>query len=563
MTGSCLASRGRRLLIFSALASMGLAWFSEPGRQASAADSPVGNPALRDIVASGRLADLRWPNFSDYKISVLKFYEPAGFAPAWVREAAPSPQALSMIDLFKNAWKKGLEPEDYDASRWDGRLQGLQAAGTDPAPFDVALTVCTMRLVSDLRIGRINPKHFQFDLSVEHKKYDLAQFLRDRLLPASDIPALLHSVEPPFAGYRRTEAALARYVELARRDDPEELLAPATPVKPGQTYRGAPRLNRLLRTVGDLPPDAAVPADPELYDGALVEAVKHFQRRHGLADDGRLGPDTLKQLNVPLADRVRQLQLSLERWRWLPTQFSSPPIIVNVPDFRLRALDENYKVALEMRVVVGRAMRTQTPVFSRDMTYLVLRPYWNVPQSILRSEIVPAIQRNRDYIANKGYEVTTHSGTVVTSGPISDDVLSQLKAGKLAVRQMPGPNNALGLVKLMFPNEYNVYLHSTPAPELFSRIRRDFSHGCIRVERPAELATWVLRDNSGWTLERVQQGMQTGPDNVTVRLARRVPVFIVYATALAHENDEVHFYDDIYGHDATLAQALARGYPYP
>jgi len=229
----------------------------------------------------------------------------------------------------------------------------------------------------------------------------------------------------------------------------------------------------------------------------------------------------------------------------------------------LRALDDANKISLNMRVVVGKAMRTQTPVFSRDMTYVILRPYWNVPPSILRGEIVPAIQRDRNYVANKRYEVTTHDGNVVTDGAISDEVLAQLKAGKLAVRQKPGPANALGLVKLMFPNEYNVYLHSTPAPELFSRTRRDFSHGCIRVEQPAELATWALRNNPGWPLERVKESMTAGKDNVTVRLNQAIPVFIVYGTALALENGEVHFYNDIYGHDAALSQVLAKGYPYP
>jgi murein L,D-transpeptidase YcbB/YkuD len=197
------------------------------------------------------------------------------------------------------------------------------------------------------------------------------------------------------------------------------------------------------------------------------------------------------------------------------------------------------------------------------MTYVVLRPYWNVPPSILRGEIVRSIQRDRNYVANKRYEVTTKDGTVVTSGMISDDVLSDLKAGKLAVRQKPGPTNALGLVKLMFPNEFNVYLHSTPAPELFSRTRRDFSHGCIRVEKPAELTAWVLRNDSDWSVSRVKQAMEHGNNNVTVTLNQRVPVFIVYATALAYENGEVHFYDDIYGHDAKLVKALAKGYPYP
>ena len=518
---------------------------------------------VQELVAAGKLADLRWPDFSDYKTAVASFYEQTGYEPAWIDSSKPSAQAMSLIAAFRNASTKGLEPEDYDASRWDSRLSGLNGSATNIARADVTLTVCAMRLISNLHIGRINPQHFKFGLDVEHKKYDLAHFLHDRVLTSSDVPAVLSSVEPPFAGYRRTEAALARYEDLASRDNGGELPVPPEPVEPGQTYAGVSRLTNLLLLVGDLPAGAKPSSDSQLYEGTLVEAVKHFQRRHGLADDGRLGKDTIKQLNVPLSGRVRQLQLALERWRWLPSEFSAPPIIVNIPDFRLRALDDNNKIALEMRVVVGKSMRTQTPVFSRDMTFVVLRPYWNVPPSILRGEIVRSIERDRNYIANKRYEVTTSGGDVVTSGAISDDVLAQLKAGKLAVRQKPGPANALGLVKLMFPNEFNVYLHSTPAPELFSRTRRDFSHGCIRVEKPAELAAWALRNNSGWTIERVKQSMEGNKDNISVTLNRKVPVFIVYATALAYENDEVHFYDDIYGHDLKLDQALAKGYPYP
>jgi L,D-transpeptidase YcbB len=519
---------------------------------------------IQNLIASGNLDGMRWPNFSDYRTWLQKFYEPTGYASAWVQGSHPVPQATALIEIFRVAGKKGLDPEAYDTSRWEERIRALQDSSNGPAVarFDVALTVCTMRYVSDLRIGRINPQHFKFGLNAEQKRYDLAQFVRDRVMTAANLQAVLDEAEPPFAGYRRTEQALARYIELARTDDREKLPAVTKPIDPNQPYAGVPRLTRFLRLVGDLP-DTTSPNDTHTYGGPLVDAVKRFQQRHGLDADGRLGATTIKQLNVPLQDRVLQLQLTLERWRWLPAEFSAPPIIVNIPDFRLRALDENNNVVMDMRVVVGKAMRTQTPVFTRDMTYVVLRPYWNVPPSILRGEIVPAIQRDRGYIARKNYEVTTPDGKVVTSGNVSDDVLEQLRLGKLAVRQKPGPSNALGLVKLIFPNEHNVYLHSTPSQTLFSRSRRDFSHGCIRVEKPAELAAWALRNNLDWTLERVQQGMQGGSDDVTVNLVKRVPVFIVYGTALAYENGEVHFSDDIYGHDAKLAVALAKGYPYP
>jgi murein L,D-transpeptidase YcbB/YkuD len=527
--------------------------------------SAAQQPDIQNLITSETMEGMRWPNFIDYRPWLQKFYEPTGYAPAWVQSSQPIPQALSLIAFFKDAGKKGLDPEAYDASRWDERIRALQGSPNSlpVARFDVALTVCAMRYISDLRIGRINPQHFKFGLTVEQKKYDLAQFLRDRVLTTPNPQAALDEMEPPFAGYRRTEQALARYIELASADDGEKLPEVTKPIDPGQSYAGVPRLTRFLRLVGDLPADATPSSDPQIYGGPLVGAVKSFQRRHGLDADGRLGPGTIKQLNVSLRDRVLQLQLTLERWRWLPAEFSAPPIIVNIPDFRLRALDENNNVVLDMRVVVGKAMRTQTPVFNRDMTYVVLRPYWNVPPSILRSEIVPAIQRDRGYIARKNYEVATYDGKVVTSGNISDDVLAQLKAGKLMVRQKPGSTNALGLVKLIFPNEHNVYLHSTPSQALFSRSRRDFSHGCIRVEKPAELAAWALRNNPGWPLARVQQGMQSGKDDVTVNLLKRVPVFIVYGTALTYENGEVHFSDDIYGHDASLAKALAKGYPYP
>ena len=521
--------------------------------------------ALRQIADAGRLEDLRWPDFSDYRQHVRNFYDPAGYAPAWLRGTQPTPQALAVIAILQKAEAKGLASEDYDGSRWAARLQRLgSASDQDRARFDVALTVCTMRYISDLHIGKVNPKHFEFGLDVEHKKYNLPDFLRQRLIVAPDPGPVLETVELQFPGYQRTKQALLKYLDLARQDNGEQLPVPAKTVAPGSPYPGVPRLVRLLSLLGDLP-QYVPPPDANLYFGPVVEAVKRFQRRHGLQADGRLGAQTVKTLNVPLSFRIRQLQLTLERWRWLPQDFPQPPIVVNVPEFRLRAYSSGQegKIALEMNVIVGKAYGHKTPIFADTMQYVVLRPYWNVTPTIQRSEIVPNIQKDRDYISKKGFEVTTQRGEVVTSGSINDEVLAGLRSGKYAVRQKPGNTNSLGLVKLIFPNSHNVYLHSTPVPELFSQSRRDFSHGCIRVEKPAELTAWALRNNPGWDLEKVRQAMTAGKDNQQVNLATPIPVLILYGTAIVNEAGDVLFFNDIYGLDADLEKVLAKGYPYP
>jgi murein L,D-transpeptidase YcbB/YkuD len=519
---------------------------------------------LRVLASQGFLSELRWPDYSDYRVQVQKFYEPSGYAVAWIQDLKPTPQAQAMITIFAEAATKGLDPADYDSLLWSARIEKLRSASSaDLARFDLALTVSVMRYISDLHLGRVNPRYFHFGFDVEHNQYDLSRFVRERVVSSPDLDSALATVEPPFDGYRRTEKALRRYLQLAQQDDGEQLPTPKRPVAVGDRYSGMQRVDRLLCLLGDLQPAACGMKASDIYTSSTADGVRHFQGRHDLQLTGRLDQATIRELNAPLRDRVSQLQLTLERWRWLPHEFSQPPIAVNIPEFRLRAFDQNEKVALAMNVIVGRAYRRQTPVFAKDMTFVVFRPYWNVPLDIQRSEIVPNIERDRSYLSKKNYEVVTHEGEVVTNGPIGDDILQQLRDGTLEIRQRPGPDNALGLVKLMFPNEHEVYLHSTPSPELFSRPRRDFSHGCIRVEDPVELTTWALRNNPGWDNARVQAAMETGKDNYQVRLSEPIPVLILYGTAVVDDNDQVHFFDDIYGQDATLRRTLAKGYPYP
>jgi len=543
-------------------------------RTASAADTSGAAPLLQAIVASGKLADARWPDFKDYQPQVQAFYQSANYAPAWLRGGQPTPQALAVIAALETSRQKGLNPDDYDAPSWPKRLEALQTqpGNAEAAQFDAALTVAGMRYVSDLHVGRINPKHFKFGIDIAQKEYDLAAFLSQELVGATDVPHVLDEVEPPYDGYRRTEAALQTYLKLAALEQDQGQFAPLpeTPkaVAPGDAYAAAGPLAQRLRLRGDLPQAAAVDPNSGIYAGALVDAVKHFQTRHGIAPDGKLGKETLRQLNTPLSVRVAQLSDALERWRWLPENFSPLPVAVNIPEFVLRVFNPDRTVAMRMNVVVGRALRSETPVFADAIQYIVFRPYWNVPPSIARGEIVPGIQKDPDYLAKKNMEITDSAGKVITAGAASPEVLAQLRAGRLMVRQRPGPKNSLGLIKFIFPNSHNVYLHSTPATELFERSRRDFSHGCIRVQQPAELAAFLLRSIQAngqpkWTLDAVKAAMQSGPDNQQVNLNPPVPVVIVYMTAVVEEDGEVYFFDDIYGHDKTLNAELAKGPPYP
>jgi L,D-transpeptidase YcbB len=536
------------------------------GWAASAPDPGAVGARLRAIASAGSLSDLRYPDFSDYRLHFQHVYDASNFAPVWVRGGQPTSQAFGVIQALETSQRKGLDPEEYDSSRWPARLSALKTGAGDAdtvANFDAALTVDAMRYISDLHIGRVDPAHFKFGIAIAQNKYDLPNFVTTKVINAPDVAVVLAGVEPPYEGYKRTEVALQQYEQLMVKGDGPKVPDVQKTIGAGDAYAGSAALAARLRLLGDLPENAAANVDANKYDASLVDAVKHFQARHGLAADGRLGKDTIRQLNVPLGERVLQLEDALERWRWLPPQFPQPPVVVNIPEFVLRVFSADEKVALSMNVVVGKAVRTQTPVFAELMKYIVFRPYWNVPPSIVRGEIVPAIVKNRGYIGSKGFEVTDSSGRVITSGTVSDDVLAQLRAGRLMVRQKPGPTNALGLVKFIFPNQNNVYLHSTPAPQLFSQSRRDFSHGCVRVGMPAELAAYLLRNQSPWTLPRVQAAMQSGPDNQQVNLTTPIPVLILYLTAVVEPDNSVHFFDDIYGHDRELNAVLAKGPPYP
>lgn len=528
--------------------------------------SAEGQSSLRAVIEGAELGEMRWPEFRDYRKDVTRFYEAYSYGLPWVRDMQPTSQARAAVGLLLKADEKGLSADDYDGPRWTDRLSKLKPAvqhpkESDAIEFDVALTVSMMRFLSDLHIGRVNPQHPDFEIDDGDKKYDLPEFLKEQVIEGWDDTSILSRVEPPYPMYERTIKALRTYMQLARQDAYEVLPAAKKPVAPGNLYPGVPRLIRFLRLVGDLPAGVALPVNKTTYQGPLVDAVKNFQRRHGLSPDGRIDVKTLGALNVPLDHRVRQIQLTLERWRWLPSDYQHSPVVVNIPEFRLRAYGDQFQVAVTMEVVVGKAFGHHTPVFANKIRYLIFRPYWNVPPSIARADILPAIQRHPDYMSRENLEIVDSRENVISPASLTPVILQQIRSGALSIRQKPGPTNSLGLVKFIFPNEFDIYMHDTPATELFSKSRRDFSHGCIRLEKPAELAAWVLRDKPEWTPERIRAAMDAEKSQ-EVTLTHPIPVLIVYGTVIVLEDQIVRFYDDIYDQDAELDRVLDKGYPY-
>jgi L,D-transpeptidase YcbB len=279
--------------------------------KASSAQKLEGATArLSAIAASGHLEDLRWPDFSDYRLHVTDFYRPSGYKLAWIHDGKPTTQAIELIQILQGADREGLLAEDYDASRWADRLTLLKSPhdGADEARFDAALTVCIMRYISDLHIGRINPQSLGFEFDVSHKKLDLPHFVRERLVDGSDLRSELRAVEPPFAIYQRLLAALLHYMELEKTGDGEKVLDVGG-VSPGGQYAGVAGLTSRLRLLGDLPDNVTIAPDPKVYEGPLVDAVKHFQERLGMRPTGELDYKTVVEMNVPLSDRVEQIRL--------------------------------------------------------------------------------------------------------------------------------------------------------------------------------------------------------------------------------------------------------------
>ena len=521
---------------------------------------------VRRVVDDASHPIIRWPDFPFYQDEMQGLYAPMDYGLLWFKNGRPRKQTAEVIAILKEAKSHGLDPESYDADALERQWRELSTGGppTDHrhALFDTALSIALLRYISDLHIGRVNPRNLSVKLDIEPKKYDLPKLLH-RAIEEDRIREMVEAAEPPLVQYRLVMEALARYRELATDPRLEPVPVAEPTLRPGDPYEGLNELTLLLEVVGDLDRAAEV---GETYDGAIVEAVKRFQQRHGLEPDGIVGRKTFAALNVPLERCVRQLELALERLRWLPDLPQGPFLVANIPGFELWAFDyprPEGQPVLVMNVVVGKSLSKQTPVFDELMRYVVFRPYWNVPYSITVREILPKLADDPGYLERKQMEIVDRFAWDAEPYEPTPENIERLASWELRVRQRPGSFNALGRVKFIFPNSNNIYLHDTPARTLFARSRRDFSHGCVRVEDPVKLAEFVLRDVPGWDLERIEQAM-AAPRPERVNLPNPLPVLIFYTTAVVRPHTgEVMFFEDIYGHDARLEAALQAGYPYP
>lgn len=469
----------------------------------------------------------------------------------------PTAQGRAARALLEGAASEGLNPTVYGAPEIASLANDTSADASRLARLDVRLSSGLLRFYRHVHLGRVNPRTLGLQIDVPPDDHDLVEMTRDAV-HRGRIAETAEELAPRIAQYRLLRGALARYRALAAEGEVALNLPDAT-LKPGDHMADLPALHRLLVRLGDLPVDSIAPEAGDVYGDEMQAGVERFQTRHGLAADGAIGRATRAALQVSLSWRVRQVELSMERLRWLPDLGSGRLIAVNIPMFRLWAWDRvpsDDPPLLSMNVIVGRALDTRTPVFTNSMTFVVFRPYWNIPTSILRGETLPAIRRDPGYLQRQNLEIVAGPADRSPVLEPTPENIARIGQGGVRVRQRPGPANALGLTKFMFPNDNNVYLHDTPSPGLFEQSRRDFSHGCIRVQDPVALAEWVLGRNEGWTRDRVVAA-RNGAPNVYVTLADPIQVIIYYTTAVVQPDDGlVYFAEDIYGHDTRLDKVL-------
>ena len=474
------------------------------------------------------------------------YYQTFGGELLWLA----SSRANALISRLKNAEVDGLDPNDYPSKQ----LATLSATGPSAdkrglAIIELYFSSAFLEYASDLKVGRFLPSKIDPNFFIESRTIDQQAALKD-LAQTDSIDRFFDAWQPPGQRYAALRTVLAKYRALAAKGG-WSTVPLGESIRPGMSDPRVPAIRARL-SVTDGPSSEVGAAEAQLYGNALVEVLKRFQARQGLEADGVIGSTTIVAMNVPVQERIKSIILAMERLRWMPENLGQQYLIVNIAGFELRRVNAN-KVEERMAVVVGKPYH-RTPVFSDRIRFLEFNPYWNVPPDIAVNEELPVLRRNPAGLSAQGFEVVR--GNQVTD--LSSVDWSSVGPGRFPyqLRQRPGPNNALGRVKFMFPNSHNVYLHDSPAHNLFERNVRAFSHGCIRLSRPLDLAEQVLRVGGvqGWTKERINDVVASTKTTV-VNLREPLPVHITYLTAWA-DDGVANFRQDIYGHDAKLLAAL-------
>lgn len=472
--------------------------------------------------------------------AVAKVYEARGNQPMWVEGDHYSDKAKATIARLADAVEDGLNPIDYALPEAD-----LSAATTElVANADLRVSMAVATFAEQASGGRVAPRSISKDITRTPERIPADKALAT-VADAADPAAALEGFNPPTEGFKRLKAMLAEV--RAAKDNAEpapEPVALAKSLKPGMSDDGVPGLRKRL---GLASPAEGI--DPALYDEALVTAIEAFQKENGLSADGVVGARTIAVLNGAHRDVEGEIIANMEMWRWMPRDLSQDYVFVNIPEFKVRVIRHGLQVH-EARVVVGK-VANQTPVFTGEMQYLVVNPYWHIPESIKVKEMLPQIQADpAGYFARHGYEVTWDGQLIDPTRVIWDE--NAVKA--VGIRQVPGEANALGNIKFMFPNKHAVYLHDTPLRSLFNRDVRAFSHGCVRVDDPMAFADAVLQGDPDWTVPKLQA--MFGGDERRVDIATHLKVHLAYFTAFVDEGGKLQLRDDIYGHVQAIKKAL-------
>jgi murein L,D-transpeptidase YcbB/YkuD len=559
--------------LFGAIAIFLIFFFARPKASVLAtipASSNRGESVGRDSLAIGaalaRALDAPRPSFlrNDEWATVRRLYErttpSASAAALWVQGNGLASRAAAFSLLLDSVETVGLRPADYAAAALESALvssdslRGSSAGDMALARADVLLTSSFVSLTDDLLTGRVDPREVEPSWHITPRAFDVAARIAsalDSIRAGRPVREVLDGLRPDYGSYGALIGGLARYRQIARAGAWPVVPNVAT-LRPGAASPAVAVLRRRLAAEGFL----ASAAGSDTLDAMTTAAIADFQRKHGLDVDSVVGPRTRRALNVPVDRRVRQIEANLERLRWLPPAPGERFIVVNVPAFTLYAFDGTERV-LDMRVVVGdELVSRRTPIFADTLEYIEFGPYWNVPRSIAVNEILPKVRRDRGYLARNNYQLvrgSSDNAQVVDARRLSD---AALFSSAYRVRQLPGPDNALGRVKFMFPNDYAVYLHDTPSKALFDETHRAHSHGCVRVADPEALAVFALRGRADWPRDRVAKTM-AGTSRLRVTLQHGPPVFLIYLTAFGRDG-EVVFRDDIYDRDDGLVRALAR-----